>query len=656
MGEAMKQVVLGIAFLFSTFAGTAQAEVDLGQFIRKDFFADLKLSPTGEFYAATVPMEDCTAMVIFRREGNKTMGNFMPAKNSYVTGFHWVNDNRVVVSLSEKFGLLDQPQPTGELYAINADGSQPELLVGFRAVGRGVGVRSSSNSGEYSAAFLTDSLPDDDRNVIISVWPMTAGNDPFTRAERMDVYSGRRTVLARAPIRRASFMTDNAGEVRMAYGAENDNINKLYYREGPGAEWRLINDEAVSGRAETPIGFSADNRTAYLEIENVTGTNSIVEWDPATDARKEVMRDPVADPLRIIYKRGTNVPVGAMVMDGRQKTTFFDTASTEARNYKSLEAAMGGDPVFVTSGTSDGNILLVQTWSGSNPGDFFLYDAVGKKASHLLGRSDWIDPEKAATVEPFALSARDGTQLHGYLTRPRDRTGALPMVVLPHGGPFGIFDSYGYDRDAQMLAAAGYAVLQVNFRGSGNYGRAFERAGARQWGGAMQDDVTDATRWAITNGHADARRICIYGASYGAYAALMGVAKEPTLYQCAVGYVGVYDLPIMYSSGDIQQRRSGKMFMDEWIGERAKLDAASPVNLAGQIKVPVFLAAGGKDERAPILHSRRMEAALGKAGVPVETLYFETEGHGFYTEPHQREYYGKLLDFFARHLGGDKAK
>lgn len=650
----MKQVLLGLFLGLCFFTGQAKAGVDLSNFIRKDYFVDIKLSPTGDFYAATVPMEDRTALIIFERAGNKTAGTFMPGKNGHVSGFSWVNNERVIVSLSERFGLLDEPQPTGELYAINADGSQPELLVGFRAAGRGVGIRSASKAGESVAAFMVDSLPADERNIIISVWPLTAGNDPYTRAEKMDVYSGRRTVVARSPVRRASFVTDNTGEVRMTFGAGADNANKLYYRDPGKSEWRLVNDETESGRIETPIGFSEDNQKAYLQVENSSGPDSIVAWNPLNDERVELLRDDVADPMRIIHRNGTGLAVGAVVMDGRYKTMFFDDMSAEARTYRSLESAMGGDPVFITSGMADGSMLLVQTWTGSNPGDFFLYDTVAKKAAHLLSRSDWVDPELAATVEPFSFKARDGMSIHGYLTRPRGRTGALPMVVMPHGGPFGVFDTWGYDRDAQMLATAGYAVLQVNFRGSGNYGRAHERAGARQWGGTMQDDVTDATRWAISQSHAFADRICIYGASYGAYAALMGVAKEPSLYRCAAGYVGVYDLPIMYTSGDIQERRSGENFIKEWIGERAQLEAVSPVNLADRIKVPVFLAAGGKDERAPILHSRRMEAALKRAGVPVESLYYDTEGHGFYSEPHQREYYGKLLAFFSQSLGGKK--
>ena len=214
-----------------------------------------------------------------------------------------------------------------------------------------------------------------------------------------------------------------------------------------------------------------------------------------------------------------------------------------------------------------------------------------------------------------------------------------------------VLDAWGFNADAQMLATSGYAVLQVNFRGSGNYGRAFKQAGARQWGAAMQDDVTDATRWAIEQGYADPHRICIYGASYGAYAALMGVVREPTLYRCAIGYVGVYDLPMM--KRDLAARNhASTTWAKEWIGnDDAVLGEASPVRLASGIKAPVFLAAGGEDFIAPIDHTKRMEAALKRSGVDVEALYYPNEGHGFYETAHRREFYTRMLQFLGRHIG-----
>ncbi|MBH1591745.1 S9 family peptidase [Stenotrophomonas maltophilia] len=651
----MRRTMLTAALVVvgSVAAGSAWA-VDLAQFLRQETFPDIKISPGGEYVAATVPMEDSTAIAVMRLADKQLVGSFRPPQKNHAYEFDWVSNERLLIGLAEKWGALDKPNPTGELYAIDANGNRGELLVGYRVESKGPGTRIQPKKVEAVAAFLADDLPGDERNVLVTVWPFA--EDPFTRVERMDVASGRRVRMASSPVRRGEFTTDGQGEVRFVHGSGSDNVNKLYYRERSGDSWKMINDEAVSTRIETAIGFSADGSLAYLQAEQAQGPDAIVSWNPQTGERAVVLRDEVVDPYRIIRRPGTHGPVGALFMGDTPRTRFFDEKSPEARLYRSLEAAFGG-PVYITSSTRDGRVVLVETWSGTNPGDFYVYDTEARKADHLISRSDWIDIDRSATVRPVALKARDGLPLHGFLTVPSGSDGRnLPMVVMPHGGPFHVFDNGQYDRETQILAAAGYAVLQVNFRGSGNYGRAHAQAGAQQWGAAMQDDVTDATRWAIAQGIADARRICIYGASYGAYAAMMGAAREQGLYQCAAGYVGVYDLPLMFARGDVQERDSGVTFLREWLGDPAKLGAVSPVNLATQIKVPVFLAAGGEDKRAPIQHTERMEAALKRAGTPVESLYYKTEGHGFYTLAHRTEYYDKLLAFLSRSLGGKTAQ
>ncbi|OBU50727.1 alpha/beta hydrolase family protein [Stenotrophomonas maltophilia] len=651
----MRRTMLTAALVVvgSVAAGSAWA-VDLTQFLRQETFTDIKISPGGEYVAATVPMEDSTAIAVMRLADKQLVGSFRPPQKNHAYEFDWVSNERLLIGLAEKWGALDKPNPTGELYAIDANGNRGELLVGYRVESKGPGTRIQPKKVEAVAAFLADDLPGDERNVLVTVWPFA--EDPFTRVERMDVASGRRVRMASSPVRRGEFTTDGQGEVRFVHGSGSDNVNKLYYRERSGDSWKMINDEAVSKRIETAIGFSADGSLAYLQAEQTQGPDAIVSWNPQTGERAVVLRDEVVNPYRIIHRPGTHVPVGALYMGDTPRTRFFDEKSPEARLYRSLEAAFGG-PVYITSSTRDGRVVLVETWSGTNPGDFYVYDTEARKADHLISRSDWIDIDRSATVRPVALKARDGLPLHGFLTVPSGSDGRnLPMVVMPHGGPFHVFDNGQYDRETQILAAAGYAILQVNFRGSGNYGRAHAQAGAQQWGAAMQDDVTDATRWAIAQGIADARRICIYGASYGAYAAMMGAAREQGLYQCAAGYVGVYDLPLMFARGDVQERDSGVTFLREWLGDPAKLGAVSPVNLATQIKVPVFLAAGGEDKRAPIQHTERMEAALKRAGTPVESLYYKTEGHGFYTLAHRTEYYDKLLAFLSRSLGGKTAQ
>lgn len=650
----MKSVVIAALLAAGIASAPAAQAVDVKAFIKKDTFNDIKLSPNGDYYAATVTLEDRTVLAILRRSDNKVTASFSREKHSVVSGFHWVNTERMVISIAEKFGGLDEPLGTGDLYAVNADGSKADILVGQQVRSDGPGTKIQPRKVEAVAAYLVDDLPGDDKSVIISVSPFT--NDPFTRAERMDVYSGRRATVARAPVRNARFTTDNTGVVRFALGVGVDNINKLYYRAGDGAEWRMINDEAVTGFREFPVGFSADDSVAYFQAEHKAGPDSIVAFDVASETRRQLLRDDDTDPADFIYRNGTSIPVGVWFMDGKPRTAFFEDGAPEERLYRSLEAAFGGDAVRITSQTSDGRLALVQTWSDRNPGDFYVYDTVAKKAEHLLSRRDWFDPAAMAEMRPVQLKARDLMTLHGYLTLPQGSAGkALPMVVVPHGGPYGIQDVWGFQTEPQMLANAGYAVLQLNYRGSGGYGRDYTQAGAREWGGKMQDDLTDATRWAIQQGIADPGRICIYGASYGGYAALMGVAKEPALYKCAAGYVGVYDLPMMQKEDGRTSKRLGNWSSD-WVGQDlAALGAVSPNRMAERIKVPVFLAAGGEDKTAPIAHTEMMEKALRKAGVPVESLYYPNEGHGFYVEAHRSEYYTKLLAFLSRNIGGAAA-
>ncbi|WP_313249464.1 alpha/beta hydrolase family protein [Stenotrophomonas indicatrix] len=651
----MRRIVLA-ALLCAVVGGTSAGTggVDLDRYLRQEAFADIKISPGGEYVAATVPIEAGTALAIYRIADMKMVGTFRPPRNNHAHTFDWVSNERLLVGMAQKLGVLDRPAPTGELFGINANGKGGELLVGYRTAETGLGTNIKVKPSGMVAAFLTDELKDDDRNVLVAVTPFT--DNAATQIERMDVSTGRRNAVARAPIAQAAFTTDARGEVRFAYGVGPDQKKKLYYRAGASSEWILLHDEALNPRNEAAIGFSADGRLAYLQVEQAEGPDVIVSWDPQSNERRTVLRDEIADPARIIHRPGTQVPVGALFMGTTPRTRFFDETSEDARLYRSLETALGA-PVYITSSTRDGSTVLVESWSGRNPGDFYLYDTLGKRARHLISRSDWIDPAQSADVRAITLQARDGRPLHGFLTVPPGvPMRALPMVVVPHGGPIGVLDDGTYSTETQMLAAAGYAVLQVNFRGSAGYGRAHAQAARKQWGSAMQDDVTDATRWAIEQGIADRERICIYGASYGAYAALMGTVREPGLYRCAAGYVGIYDLPLMYARGDIQSDESGLIYLREWLGRPKDLVERSPVNLAAQVGVPVLLAAGREDQRAPVVHTERMEAALKQAGTPVQALYYKNEGHGLYNLANQRDYYGHLLAFLSRSLGGATAQ
>jgi dipeptidyl aminopeptidase/acylaminoacyl peptidase len=627
--------------------------IDLDRFLKKGAYAKIRISPTGMYYAYTVNFPDRSVLWVQRRSDGKITAKATGGPHSEVYDFQWVGDERIIIAWAKKDGSLEQPVPTGELFGISADGSGARQLIGhYDATVQADSFVVLSGQG-FQYAELIGPVPHDPKHVLVAL--SSYDIDPVTWVVKMDVDNGTTTKVANAPMRRTEFTADPDGVVRFAEGRDDENYSRLLYRPDAKSDWRTINDERQSGHLETAIGFNANGDTAYLQVQQDEGPDAVVAFDVTTGQRHQALRDPVVDPESFLPGGNEYVKVGASFMGDHRSTAFFDEDSDAAVQQRTLEAAFPEQSVLITSRTSDGAVELFRVDSDTDPGDFYLYDRKTKNATEIFSARDWLDPKDLAPTRQVILKARDGLPLHGYLTMPKGMSGNLPMVVLVHGGPFGIYDDRDFDEEVQILAAAGYAVLRINFRGSGNYGRAFLHAGVRQWGGRMQDDVTDATRWAIAQKIADPKRVCIYGASYGAYSAMMGLAKEPDLYECGVGYVGVYDLPLKLRD-DADRAKYLKNWYAEWVGTADMLAAESPVNLAMKIKRPVLLAAGGKDRTAPIEHTQKLEKALIAAGSKPETLYFSTEGHGFYTDEHRRAFYAKLLDFLSANLGGAKAR
>jgi len=258
-----------------------------------------------------------------------------------------------------------------------------------------------------------------------------------------------------------------------------------------------------------------------------------------------------------------------------------------------------------------------------------------------------------AERRPLHFKAGNGTELEAILTFPKGVPETnLPMVLLPHGGPIGVQDDWYYDDQAQFLANRGYLVLQVNFRGSSGRGTDFIKAGYRQWGTGIQQDLIDGVKWAIAEKYADPKRICVFGASFGGYSAMMAVIRAPGMFQCAVGYAGIYDMAMRYTKGDTQESELGRNALRVEMGDDpAELAANSPDKLADQINVPVFLIHGEDDQRAPFAQAKAMRAALDAAHKPYEWMSKPGEGHGFYDEKNNIELYTRLQAFLEKYIG-----
>ena len=647
----MRRVI--VAALLCLFSLSLQAEpVSFANLARHAEYKDVKISPDGKYLAATAVVKGQTVLALIRLSDKK--GNLVrPREGDDVIDFDWASATRVLYSVGERVSGYDAPLSTGELFAVNADGGGADMLYGYRRSGMSTGSLTQRASAEYGSASLIATIPDDPNHVLVSIssWDGDGHEASLPSAYRMDLRDGNKTRIIVAPMRGTSFVADHQGRIRFAVATSNDGSTKVYEHPVDGDGWQLLSDE--SRLREAPIAFNRDDTAAYFTCP-APGGFGICRWDPAGKTLSLAWSNPTVEADGLLQGLAAHSVLGVDFMDGRSGAALFNGDSTDAQTLVALMKQFPGESVRFVSGTTDGSLSVVLVEADADPGTFLLYDSKSHKLTPLLARMSWINPEQMAGKQPFDFAARDGMKLHGYVSYPPGLQGArnLPTVVLVHGGPFGIRDTWDYDPDVQALATRGYAVVQVNYRGSGGYGYDYEHAGWREWGGKMQDDVTDATRWAIKQGVADPKRICIFGGSYGGYAALEGAVKEPDLYKCTIGYVGVYDLPLMYHRGDIPQSSFGKDYLERQLGDDMTVLAQhSPINQLDALKARVMLVVGGRDTRVPPIQGLSLHLALAKRGIAHEWLLKPDEMHGFYNEANRTELYQKLLQFIGASIG-----
>jgi dipeptidyl aminopeptidase/acylaminoacyl peptidase len=593
---------------------------------------DMQLSPDGK-YIAVARHEESGSFVLILSSSDKTLVKSIDlGPGAEISGMLWFGSDKLVVGMNRRYGDYGGPVDDPQLYLFRMNSTHPVT---------------------FPAEFI-GKIENDDEHMLVTSCRHSDRHGCIYEALLMDINDMRDGAAKRAalaPIENASFTADHSGAIRFAWAVNDDDQSKLYVTDD-GKDWKLLNDESVSNIDITPIGIARDNRSAYFQVEHLDGPDSIERYDFATGTRTVLLRDTVSDPLSIIYSMDGREPIGAMYGPGRPQPRFWDPASTDARWREAINKAFPDSIASVKNASTDGNLVIVATEDDRDPGAFYLLDVPHHKAVLLARKHPTIDPKKGVPTEAFTMKARDGLSLYGFVTRPVGSSGPVPTIVMVHGGPYQISDDWTFDPEVQLLAQHGYAVVRVNYRGSGGFGLPFVQRGYRQWGAAMQDDVTDATHWAIEQGIADPKRICIYGASYGGYAALMGAVREPGLYRCTAGLAGVYDLSKQYSWGDIHRDDYGMSYLHRVLGsDKAQLDDRSPAKRAADIKVPVLLAHGDLDGRVPINHAEEMRSALIKAGNTPEYFRYHGEGHGLGLTDHRNDFYAHLLDFLDANLG-----
>jgi dienelactone hydrolase len=441
--------------------------------------------------------------------------------------------------------------------------------------------------------------------------------------------------------------------IRAAAAPRPDGGIVLLVRDNADGPWReLLTIPADDALTSDAIAFSADGGSLLGTSSVGANTGRLVRIDVTTGAEEVLAADPEADVGDVRLHPDTREPQIVTFEKDRSEYLVLDPAVAD--DLAAIRALHSGDPMFVGADDADATWLIGFTNdSGAVP--FFAYNRASRTGRFLFEHQPALSRYELAPMEPFTFTARDGLTVHGYATFPpgAGRTG-LPMVLNVHGGPW-VRDSWGFNAEAQWLANRGYLCVQVNYRGSAGYGKAFVNAGDREWGGRMQDDLTDAVAFATGQGWADPERVAIYGGSYGGYAALAGATFTPDLFRCAVDIVGPSNLKTLietippYWAPMIAQfhRRVGDPDKDaDFLWSR------SPLSRVGDIRIPLLIAQGANDPRVKQDESEQIVAALTEAGIDHEYLLFPDEGHGFAKPENRLRFYAAAERFLARHLGG----
>ena len=622
----------------------AMDEAEILDLVRAPNFEQVKVSPDGTRLSTLRHTDGEDSIVVLDRASLDPIAVRHFEGRVGIWGYDWASDERLLVYPTRHLAeITGNELPTGEIIGMDPDGDDVRVLFGYRA----------ERTAMLGEGRVIDLMPEEPDWVLVEAHEFEARGD-FSTAWRMNVNDGRLEELATSPIRNGNFVPDLEHRLLVVTGSDDAARRANFHRPRD----RGFFEPVPASGSIVPVGAwpdaAGDDQGLFMAWDAENGYQGISIWDPATGRTDAVFRHESVDGSALLLDQdGRLFAIG--FVDHYPNWFYPRQEHPLARLHMMLRGNFREDDVTITSLSQDGRIVVARTYGPQNPGTYYVVDVEGPRLLHRLPSRPWLERAALAPSEPVAITARDGTEIRGYLTsRAAPDAGPQPLVVLVHGGPHGVFDSWGFDAEAQVLAAAGYTVMQVNFRGSGGRGVDFLQAGHGEWGGVMQDDVTDAVRWAIESGTADADRICIMGASYGAYAALTGAFREPDLFQCAIGNAGVYDLELMFDAGDVKTRMSGMSYLRRVLGDDDELlRARSPVHNAERIRAAVLLGHGELDDRAPIQHAQRMRRALERAGHEVGWFYRSGEGHGFFSEENQTAWLATVLRFLDAHIGAE---
>jgi len=602
--------------------------IPLEDFFKNPDKTSYQISPDGLYYSYKAPYE--SRMNIFiQKIGSDSALRITSETERDIAGYFWGNNNRILF-LKDTGG-----DENYQLYGVNIDGSNLLPLTAFEKV----------------RTMIIDDLPDIESEVIIG---LNKRNPQIFDPYRLNIETGEMTMLAENPGNIQGWMTDHDGKLRIAIALDGVN-QSLLYRDKEDEPFKPLITTSFK-ESLNPYFFTSDNQKLYATSNIGRDKDALIIYDPQTAKETEMLyENDKYDISNASYSRKDKKlqAVSYMAHDGVRRHFFDDKLKGI---FEKITAKVSNKPFGITSMNKNEDIMIVRTYNDKTPGGYYVYNVEKDELTHITDIYPWLDENNMAAMNCVTYTTRDGLTIEGYLTLPKGYTMEtaknLPVVVNPHGGPWAR-DSWGFNPEVQFLANRGYAVFQMNFRGSTGFGKNFWEISFKQWGKTMQDDITDGVEWLKSKGIANPEKIAIYGGSYGGYATLAGLTFTPDLYACGVDYVGVSNLftflntipPYWKPMLDMMYEMVGDPKMDSTL-----LASASPVFHVDQIKVPLFIAQGANDPRVNKDESDQVVEALKKRGIETQYMVKDNEGHGFHNEENRFDFYRAMEKFLDEHL------
>ncbi|MBR9861540.1 S9 family peptidase [bacterium] len=598
--------------------------IDLQDFFKNPEKSSYNISPNGEYFAYMAPYEKRMNIHV-QKVGDSTVQLITKETDRDIAGYFWATDNRIIYLKD------DAGDENFALYGVNRDGKELKKLTKD-----GVKVQ------------IIDDLEEIPEFMIIGT---NERNEQIFDAYRLNINTGASEMIAQNPGNIGSWMTDHDGKLRLAITTDGVN-SSILYRETEADEFKTVITTNFK-ESFNPQFFEFDNSPILYGTSNMGRDKSaLVKFDLSTGKEvEELYKDDENDIGGATYSKKRKVITSVRWYGQKAERHFFDEEAKAI--YADLEEKLPGVEVAVSSVNKNEDKFIIRTYSDKSRGAYYYYEKESKKLEKIDDVSPWINEDEMADMQPITYTSRDGLTIHGYLTLPKGvKAKNLPVVINPHGGPWAR-DFWGFNPEVQFLANRGYAVLQMNFRGSTSYGREFWEKSFKQWGQTMQDDITDGVEWLKEQGVADPERIAIYGGSYGGYATLAGLTYTPNLYACGVDYVGVSNLFTFMETIPPYWTPYIAM-LHEMVGDpeqdSAMLAQYSPSLNADKIVAPLFIAQGANDPRVKKSESDQMVEAMKERGVDVQYMVKDDEGHGFRNEENRFDFYEAMESFLEKHL------